>query len=596
MKINDKALWKSLFKYMKPYLFQYFICFVLMIIVVGVDLVVPRLLGLSLKYLGEDVIDFNKLINLFIIGVSVVVFGAVVNYFQSLLLSYTANKIVLQIREDVFTHIQDLSHNQFSKEPVGKLVTRATSDVNELYALYANVILNAIKNVVTIIGVFIMMMTLNKTMALIVLAIFPVVVIVTIVCRNKLRSIHREVRNDVSNMNAFLSENITGIKTIQVYHQEKKKYGEFDSRNKSLKKNKIREIFTFGVFRPSIYLIYILSVVVIMYVGGNMAISFNLGLTTVVVTYDILYTFYQYIAKFYNPVQALADEYNVLQSAFAAAEKIFTILDVKTEIVDEPDAIDIDLKGNIEFKHVWFKYLEDEWVLKDVSFKINSKDVVAFVGATGSGKTTILSLITHNYEIQKGQILIDGIDIKHIKIASLRSQIGQMLQDVFLFSGDVKSNIRLDDEKITDSDIKEASDEVCLTPIVNNFPDGFNEVVYERGNNFSLGERQLISFARTVAHHPKLIILDEATSNIDTETETIIKDSLERIINNNTMIMVAHRLSTIQKANKIFVFNKGEIVEEGDHQSLLKKRGRYYDLYMMQYENLDENNKGEATI
>lgn len=588
MKLNDKALWRNLFKYLKPHLFSYFVCLVMMVVVVGADLVGPYIMGLSLKYLGEEVIDFTKLVNLFIIGILALITGAVVNYLQSILISVTANKIVLKIREDVFTHIQDLSHKQFSEMPVGKLVTRATSDVSELYALYANVIINAIKNIVTIVGVFVAMMLLNVELSLVVLAIFPVVVVVTFVCRRKLRLIHREVRNGTANMNAFLSENITGIKTIQVYHQEAKKCKEFDQRNKSLKKNKIREIFTFGVFRPSIYLIYILSVVIVMYVGGNRAIEFNLGITSIALTYDILYTFYQYIAKFYNPVQALADEYNVLQSAFAAAEKIFTILDMKSDIVDREGAIDINLQGNIEFKHVWFKYVDDEWVLKDVSFKINSKDVVAFVGATGSGKTTILSLITHNYEIQKGEILIDGININDIKISSLRSQIGQMLQDVFLFSGDVKSNIRLDDEAITDNDILQASDEVCLTPIAHNFNNGFDEVVYERGNNFSLGERQLISFARTVAHKPKLIILDEATSNIDTQTETVIKDSLERIINNNTMIMVAHRLSTIQHANKIFVFDKGQIIEEGDHQSLLKKKGRYYDLYMMQYEEMQD--------
>lgn len=595
MKLNDKSLWRNLFKYLKPHLFSYFVCLMMMVVVVGADLLGPYLMGLSLKYLGEDVIDFSKLVYLFIFGVSTLLIGAVVNYLQSILISVTANKIVLKIREDVFLHIQNLSHKQFSEMPVGKLVTRATSDVTELYSLYANVIINAIKNVVTIIGVFVAMMLLNVKLSLVVLAIFPVVVVVTFVCRRKLRLIHREVRNDTANMNAFLSENITGIKTIQVYHQEAKKCKEFDQRNKSLKKNKIREIFTFGVFRPSIYLIYILSVVIVMYVGGNQAINFNLGLTSIALTYDVLFTFYQYIAKFYNPVQALADEYNVLQSAFAAAEKIFTILDMKSDIVDREGAIDIDLQGNIEFKHVWFKYIDDEWVLKDVSFKIDSKDVVAFVGATGSGKTTILSLITHNYEIQKGEILIDGININDIKISSLRSQIGQMLQDVFLFSGDVKSNIRLDDERITDDDIYEASDEVCLTPIAKNFDNGFDEVVYERGNNFSLGERQLISFARTVSHKPKLIILDEATSNIDTKTESVIKKSLERIINNNTMIMVAHRLSTIQHANKIFVFDKGEIIEEGDHQSLLKKKGRYYDLYMMQYEELKDKKYEEIS-
>lgn len=588
MKLNDKSLWKFIFKYMKPFFFQYLLCFLIMIVIVFVDLINPYLVGLSLKYLGEDAIDFNRIVNLFIVCLGALLISALLSYLQSVLLGYVANKIVLRIREDIFIHIQTLSHKQFSEVPVGKLVTRATSDINELYQLFANVVVNAIKNVVTIIGVFIAMMLLNVKLALIILAIFPVVVITTIVFRSKLRKIHREVRNDVSNMNAFLSENITGIKTTQVYRQEEKKYNEFKVNNSSLNKNKLREIFMFGIFRPSIYLIYILSVVVIMFVGGNQAIEFNLGLTSIVVTYDVLYTFYQYISKFYNPVQALADEYNTLQSAFAACEKIINVLAIESDVVDSEDAIDIDLKGNIEFKNVWFKYVEDEWVLKDVSFKIDSKDVVAFVGATGSGKTTILSLITRNYDIQKGQILIDGIDIKKIKISSLRSQIGQMLQDVFLFTGDVKSNIRLDDESITMEDIKKASDEVSLTPIVNDLERGFDEPVYERGNNLSLGERQLISFARTVAHKPKLIILDEATSNIDTKTENIIKDSLEKIINNNTMIMVAHRLSTIQHANKIFVFDKGKIIEQGDHQSLLKQKGRYYDLYMMQFENLDE--------
>ncbi len=584
MKLNDLKLFKRLFSYMRPYIFQYIVAIILMIILVGLDLVSPYLIGLSLRFLGEEVIDFSKIVNLFILSMVAVVLGAIITYFQNLLIHYTGQKIVLRIREDVFVHIQNLSHDQFNNIPVGKLVTRDTSDVNVLFELYTNVIINVLRNVATIIGVFIAMMLLNRQLALIVLAIFPVVVILTIVFRKKLRSIHRDVRANVSSMNSFLSENITGIKTIQTFNQENKKYDEFKKNNYELRKNNLREIFMFGVFRPSIYFIYIISVVIVLFFGSNQALNFTLGNTTIVMTYDVLYTFYQYIGRFYNPIQTLADQYNTLQSAFASAERIFEVLDMESEIKDSEDAIDIDLKGNIEFKHVWFKYVEDEWVLKDVSFTINAKDVVAFVGATGSGKTTILSLITRNYDIQKGEILIDGIDIKKIKLSSLRSQIGQMLQDVFIFSGTIKSNINLDDETITDEDIKRASDEVCLTPVIAKMEHGVDEPIYERGNNFSLGERQLISFARTVAHKPKLIILDEATSNIDTQTETIIKDSLERIINNNTMIMVAHRLSTIQHANKIFVFHHGQIIEEGDHQSLLKKKGRYYKLYMMQFE------------
>lgn len=584
MKTNDVKLFSRLFSYMKPYLARYVVAIVLMIVVIGIDLLNPYLVGKSLKYLGEETIVFQKVINVFLLSLGLIIVGAIINYIQTLLIHYTAHRIIQNIRRDVFSHIQGLSHKQFSEIPVGKLVTRDTSDVNVLFELYTNVIINILKNIFTIIGVFIAMMLLNVSLTIIIICIFPVVIIVTILFRKKLRVIHREVRGNVSNMNAFLSENITGMKTIQVYNAEGKKCDEFKKNNDELKKNSLKEIFMFGVFRPSIYFIYILSVICVLYFGGNKAIEFQLGLTTVSLTYDILYTFYTYISKFYNPVQSLADQYNTLQSAFASAERIFEVLDMESEIVEDEDAIDIDLKGNIEFKNVWFKYVEDEWVLRDVSFKIEAKDVVAFVGATGSGKTTILSLITRNYDIQKGEILIDGIDIKKIKISSLRSQIGQMLQDVFLFSGNIKSNINLDDDTITDKEIFEACDEVCLTPIINRMPNGLNEEVLERGNNLSLGERQLISFARTVAHKPKLIILDEATSNIDTQTETVIKDSLERIINNNTMIMVAHRLSTIQHANKIFVFQNGRIIEEGNHQSLLKQKGKYYNLYMMQFE------------
>ena len=582
--MKDKKMFRRILRYMKPYWLNYTLALVLTGIVVLCDILNPVVIGQSLKEIGADQINFNKVILLFVAGIVLAVVQSVIQYFQTMLLQHTGQNIVYKMRKEVFCHIQSLSHNQFNNIPVGTLVTRVSSDINVLFQLYTNVLVNIIKCVATMIGVLIAMFLLNVKLALIILCVFPIILTLTICFRFFLRKIHRNVRTEVSNMNAFLSENISGMKVTQIFNQEEKKYNEFKTVNTRLKKASLKEIFTFGIFRPSVYLIYILTVIFILYTGSNDAINAAFGTLTVCITYDALYTFYNLISKIFNPIQMLADQYNTLQSSFAAAEKIFTILDIEPEIKDEEDAKDLDIIGNIEFKNVWFSYVDEEWILKDVSFTINSKDVVAFVGATGAGKTTILSLITRNYDIQKGQILIDGIDIKKIKISSLRSQIGQMLQDVFLFSGTIADNIRLNDETITDDDILKACEEVNAIHFIKKQPEGIYAKVGERGNNLSLGERQLISFARVLVHKPKLMILDEATSNIDTETESLIQDTLEKVIKSNTMIMVAHRLSTIQHANKIFVFDKGRIIESGSHQELLKKRGRYYQLYKLQYQ------------
>ena len=582
--MKDKKMFRRILRYMKPYWLNYTLALVLTGIVVLCDILNPVVIGQSLKEIGADQINFNKVILLFVAGIVLAVVQSVIQYFQTMLLQHTGQNIVYKMRKEVFCHIQSLSHNQFNNIPVGTLVTRVSSDINVLFQLYTNVLVNIIKCVATMIGVLIAMFLLNVKLALIILCVFPIILTLTICFRFFLRKIHRNVRTEVSNMNAFLSENISGMKVTQIFNQEEKKYNEFKTVNTRLKKASLKEIFTFGIFRPSVYLIYILTVIFILYTGSNDAINAAFGTLTVCITYDALYTFYNLISKFFNPIQMLADQYNTLQSSFAAAEKIFTILDIEPEIKDEEDAKDLDIIGNIEFKNVWFSYVDEEWILKDVSFTINSKDVVAFVGATGAGKTTILSLITRNYDIQKGQILIDGIDIKKIKISSLRSQIGQMLQDVFLFSGTIADNIRLNDETITDDDILKACEEVNAIHFIKKQPEGIYAKVGERGNNLSLGESQLISFARVLVHKPKLMILDEATSNIDTETESLIQDTLEKVIKSNTMIMVAHRLSTIQHANKIFVFDKGRIIESGSHQELLKKRGRYYQLYKLQYQ------------
>ncbi len=582
--MKDKKMFRRIFSYMRPYWLNYLFALILTGIVVVCDILNPIIIGKSLAEIGKDVINFNNVILLFVVGIILAITQSVIQYFQTMLLQHTGQNIVYKMRKEVFMHIQSLSHNQFNNIPVGTLVTRVSSDINVLFQLYTNVLVNIIKCVATMIGVLIAMFLLNIKLSLIILCVFPIILTLTVVFRFFLRKIHRNVRTEVSNMNAFLSENISGMKVTQIFNQEEKKYNEFNTVNTRLKKASLKEIFTFGIFRPSVYLIYILTVIFILYTGSNDVINAAFGTISVCITYDGLYTFYQLISKFFNPIQMLADQYNTLQSSFAAAEKIFTILDIDPEIKDEEDAIDIEIIGNIEFKNVWFSYVDDEWILKDVSFIINAKDVVAFVGATGAGKTTILSLITRNYDIQKGQILIDGIDIKKIKLSSLRSQIGQMLQDVFLFSGTIADNIRLNDDTITDEEILEACKEVNAIHFINKQPDGIYAKVGERGNNLSLGERQLISFARVLVHKPKLMILDEATSNIDTETETLIQETLEKVIKSNTMIMVAHRLSTIQHATKIFVFDKGRIIESGSHQELLKKRGRYYQLYKLQYQ------------
>ena len=580
--IKDSVIIKRLLGYAKPYYKSFIIVLLLMAFCVVSDITLPLIVGSITEVLGEENFLYLDVIKRVIFYICLLLTSIICSYIQAVLLQKVGQKIVTKIREELFINIESLSHNQLNNIPVGTLVTRVTNDTDAVSRMFTGLLVNLAKNIFMILGVVIAMFAVNIKLALMVMCFGPFILYFTIIFRKFSRKAYREVKNNVTEMNAFLSENLSGIKITQIFNQENKKMTDFNLKNDKLTKSSLKQTFTFAVFRPSVYMLYTFSIVALFYVAGTSALD-GIEAFGEIITYSTIVIFYQYLLSFFNPIQNLAEQFNFLQAALASSEKIFTIMDMKSEIVDEEDAIELDeIKGEIEFKDVWFSYIENEWVLKGISFKVNAKETVALVGSTGSGKTTILSLIVRNYDIQKGQILIDGIDIKKIKISSLRKHFGQMLQDVFIFSGTIKSNIVLREEKITDQDVEEACDYVNASYFINKLSKGLDEEVLERGNNFSSGQRQLLSFARTVAHKPEIMILDEATANIDTETEKLIQDSLEKMMNIGTMLIVAHRLSTIQHANNIIVLSHGEIIEQGNHQELLKLKGHYYNLYNIQ--------------
>ena len=588
--LSDGVIIKRLLSYMKGrHIVTVIIALILMVVAVLFDVTLPEIVMGIITELGKETIDFSFVL-LSVIAYGVLMLSSyVLNFIQALMLQKMGQQIMYKIREDVFVAIESLSIAQLNEIPVGKLVTRVTSDTNTLNEMYTTLIINLIRNILTIAAVIFKMFSINYKLTLLVLSVVPVLLVASIIFRKFSRKAYREVRANVSNVNAFLSENLSGMKIIQVFNQEEKKYKEFSEKNNALKNSNLKEVWTFAIFRPVIYVLYMIALLLVVYFAANDSVDvIGNTLSTeeeIAAAAAIIVTFQQYIGRLFDPIQVLADQFNIMQSAFASSERIFEILDTKPTVLNKPDAIELDhIKGEIEFKNVWFAYKEGEWVLRDISFKIEPGQTVAFVGATGSGKTTILSLIVRNYDIQKGQILIDGIDIKDIKIESLRKNIGQMLQDVFLFSGTIFSNIQMYDENITLDDVKKASEYVNLAPFIEKLPNKYDEEVRERGNNFSNGQRQLLSFARTITYKPSLMILDEATANIDTETEVLIQDSLEKMRNIGTMLVVAHRLSTIQHSDNIIVIRKGEKIEEGNHQELLKKQGYYYKLYKLQYE------------
>ncbi|WP_376752563.1 ABC transporter ATP-binding protein [Sedimentibacter saalensis] len=589
----DKNIAKRLLKYAKPYIWQFVLAIAIIFVIVAVELYQPVLIGdvvdkfLS-RYSGTqaNTVDagitqqsnIQGVIKISLAYLSTVAVVFVLGYAQAMILARAGQKIIYNIRMEVFTHLNDLSISFFNKNPIGRLVTRVTNDTEALNEMYTSVIVNILKSLFVLIGVVITMFNYNVKLSLLTFTVIPFIAVFTFAFESASKKIYREIRSKISALNAFISEHVSGMKIVQIFAVENEIFHKFKSENEKLRKENIKQLFAFSIYNPTNYLMNITAISILLWFGGKMVMEGVVSIGTIVV-------FQRYISKFFEPIQELAEQLNIVQSAMAASERIFGLMDEVPEVMDSENAVEVEsFKGSIEFRNVWFSYKEDEWILKDVSFKVNPGESVAFVGATGAGKTTIQNLICRYYDIQKGDIFIDGINIKDIKVSDLRKNIGQMLQDVFLFSGDIKSNIRLQNDTITDEEIIEASKYVNAHSFISKLPNQYDEHVIENGAAFSAGQRQLISFARTLAFKPDILILDEATANIDTETEVLIQDALKKLMKGRTTLIVAHRLSTVQNSSKIIVMHKGEIREEGTHQELLSNKGIYYKLYKLQYE------------
>lgn len=564
-----------LIAYMKPYAHWVIFALLLVLGLTAFDLYRPMLVGDAIDTFGANG-DYDVIIATAIKYAVVLALSFAFNVAQTWILQKTGQNIILQMRKDLYRHIQSLGSRYFDITPVGKLVTRVTNDVEALNEMYSGILVQLFRNIVKIVGLAGVMLVLDVRLAAISFVLMPLVIGLTVLCQKIARNIYRLYRTRLTDINTFLSEHLSGMKIIQIFGRQERKFEEFHDKNTKLYKAFYREMLMYAVFRPIIYILSILSLMIVLWFGSR-------NVFDEIISVGTLYIFSNYIRSFFDPIQELAEQFSTLQSSIASAEKIFTVMDEDEFIpeVENPKQPD-KITGKIEFDHVWFAYDGENYVLKDVSFVINPGEKVAFVGATGAGKSSILNLIGRYYDIQKGHIYIDGIDIRQLSKKQLRSAIGQMQQDVFIFEGDVAYNIRLNDNDITDEQVKEAAEYVNASHFIEKLPQGYHEPVTERGATFSAGERQLLSFARTLAHNPSILVMDEATANIDTETEILIQEALEKLMDGRTTIMVAHRLSTIQHADCIMVMHKGRICERGTHRELLEQDGIYRKLYELQ--------------
>ena len=573
--MNKKSSTMRLIAYMKPYAHWVIFALLLVLGLTAFDLYRPMLVGDAIDTFGANG-DYDVIIATAIKYAVVLALSFAFNIAQTWILQKTGQNIILQMRKDLYRHIQSLGSRYFDITPVGKLVTRVTNDVEALNEMYSGILVQLFRNIVKIVGLAGVMLVLDVRLAAISFVLMPLVIGLTVLCQKIARNIYRLYRTRLTDINTFLSEHLSGMKIIQIFGRQERKFEEFHDKNTKLYKAFYREMLMYAVFRPLIYILSILSLMIVLWFGSR-------NVFDEIISVGTLYIFSNYIRSFFDPIQELAEQFSTLQSSIASAEKIFTVMDEEEFIpeVENPKQPD-KITGKIEFDHVWFAYDGENYVLKDVSFVINPGEKVAFVGATGAGKSSILNLIGRYYDIQKGHIYIDGIDIRQLSKKQLRSAIGQMQQDVFIFEGDVAYNIRLNDDDIKDAQVKAAAEYVNASHFIEKLPQGYHEPVTERGATFSAGERQLLSFARTLAHNPSILVMDEATANIDTETEILIQEALEKLMDGRTTIMVAHRLSTIQHADCIMVMHKGRICERGTHRELLEQDGIYRKLYELQ--------------
>lgn len=564
-----------LIAYTKPYAHWVIFALLLVLGLTAFDLYRPMLVGDAIDTFGANG-DYDVIIATAIKYAVVLALSFAFNIAQTWILQKTGQNIILQMRKDLYRHIQSLGSRYFDITPVGKLVTRVTNDVEALNEMYSGILVQLFRNIVKIVGLAGVMLMLDVRLAAISFVLMPLVIGLTVLCQKIARNIYRLYRTRLTDINTFLSEHLSGMKIIQIFGRQERKFEEFHDKNTKLYKAFYREMLMYAVFRPLIYILSILSLMIVLWFGSR-------NVFDEIISVGTLYIFSNYIRSFFDPIQELAEQFSTLQSSIASAEKIFTVMDEDEFIpeVENPKQPD-KIIGKIEFDHVWFAYDGENYVLKDVSFVINPGEKVAFVGATGAGKSSILNLIGRYYDIQNGHIYIDGIDIRQLSKKQLRSAIGQMQQDVFIFEGDVAYNIRLNDDDITDAQVKAAAEYVNASHFIEKLSQGYHEPVTERGATFSAGERQLLSFARTLAHNPSILVMDEATANIDTETEILIQEALEKLMDGRTTIMVAHRLSTIQHADCIMVMHKGRICERGTHRELLEQDGIYRKLYELQ--------------
>ena len=576
MQQNKQGIFHRLMEYMKPHWGTLLLALVLVLAATAGNLLRPIIIGRAIDTITSGGL-FSTIVRYFLVYIGLLLAATACNMIQMLMLQKLGQNIIFQLRREIFAHIHRLSLRFFDVTPVGRIVTRVTNDVETLNELFSTILVTMIKNAVLILGYAGVMLYLQWKLALLGFALLPVVFILTHLFTHIYRSTHRITRTKVSALNTYLSENLSAMRLIQIFHRENEKRAEFSQRSEDLFRSNFREIVVYGTFQPFIYLISIISLAMVLGFGGHLVMGGTISIGT-------LYIFSSYVRSFFEPIQSLSDQFGTLQAAMAAGEKIFTLLDQEPAVKnpEHPVPMASPVLGRIKFDHVWFSYDGEEWVLRDVSFEIEPGQTVAFVGPTGAGKSSILNLIGRYYDIQRGSITIDGTDIRDMDTDELRRAVGQVQQDVFLFTGDIQSNIRLGEQTISDTDIVEAARFVNADGFIQRLEDGYETAVMERGSTLSAGQRQLLSFARTLAFDPSILVMDEATANIDTETEALIQDAMERLMQNRTTIVVAHRLSTIQHADRIIVIHKGKLREQGTHQELLAQNGIYKKLYDLQ--------------